>query len=154
MKYDKKPLYRKQNTTTRTHPCDHHMGGKYKWERAKYKKINEFSIVRLSMKGKVMRGYDYTPLFRFLLNKVGCLWNDVFSEAIKRLDKPEPIYWMVSLDHTEKREYVRIGDSSYYSQLYIDEKGYLQKVNSSFEKGNIPIYCFCCTYTFNGELII
>lgn len=154
MKYGKKPLYRKQNTTTRIHPCEHHAGGKYKRERTKYNKINELSIARLSMKGKVNRGYDYTPLFQFLLSKVGRLWNDIFSEVVNRLDKTEPIYWMVSLDNTEKREYVRIGDSSYYSQLYIDNKGYLQKVNPLFDKGSIPIYCSCCMYTFNGELII
>ncbi|MCW2255109.1 hypothetical protein M2263_001200 [Providencia alcalifaciens] len=153
MRHDKKPLYRKQNTTTRIHPCDHNSGGEYRWDRSKNKKIDELSSTRLSMKGKINRGYDYTPLFRFLLSKVGFLWNDVFSEAVNRLDKSEPIFWMVSLERFEDREYIRLGESSYYSQLYIDEGGYLQKVNPLFEKEDLPVFCDCCTYTFNGEIV-
>ncbi|WP_244657907.1 hypothetical protein [Pseudomonas fluorescens] len=74
-------------------------------------------------------GFDYTPLFRFLLAKVGQPWDKVFSEANARLDRPEPVFWMVALHENDKDEYVRIGESSYYSGLWVDEAGLLQKVN-------------------------
>lgn len=41
------------------------------------------------MHGKVKRGLDYTPLFRFLLAKVGMPWNEIHPEAIARLDRSE-----------------------------------------------------------------
>ena len=36
-------------------------------------------------------------MFKFLLSKVGADWDSIFSEAKRRLDKPEPIFWMVAL---------------------------------------------------------
>lgn len=49
----------------------------------------------------------------FLLTKVGQQWDEVYSHAVKRLDKPEPIFWMVALHSHEQRDYVRCGDTCF-----------------------------------------
>ncbi len=102
------------------------------------------------MHGKHRRGLDYTPLFKFLLSKVGSDWNDVFSEAVARLDRPEPIFWLVALNEHEKREYVLMGESTYYSGLYVDTEGRLRVVNPELGPEDITPLCSCCTHTFNG----
>ncbi len=89
------------------------------------------------------------PLFRFLLSKVGQKWDDIFSEALKRLDKHDPVFWLVDLDF-EDGEYgiVRIGESSYYSKLTV-KNGLLIKAD---ENAMAPAKsCTCCTHTFNGK---
>ncbi|WP_305955620.1 hypothetical protein [Pseudomonas sp. R2-37-08W] len=95
-------------------------------------------------------GYDYTPLFRFLLSKVGHPWSKVFSEANARLDRPEPVFWMVALHESDKQEYVSTGENSCYSGLWVDEAGLLQKVNPQLTPEHMKPFCDCCTQTFNG----
>lgn len=150
--YEKKKLYRTVNTVT--HNVNHCYGGEYRWERKKQKLIEVDSPFLQSMRGKKRRGLDYTPLFRFLLSKVGEEWDLVYSEAIKRLDKPDPIFWIVALHSEDKRDFVRCGESSYYNGLYVDVDGILKKVSAELSSTDIPISCNCCTYTFNGIRII
>ncbi|OKO99784.1 hypothetical protein [Xenorhabdus eapokensis] len=145
--HGKKKLYRRVNTTT--HFVFHH-GGEYRWERARQKLIREDMPCFLSMKGKQRRGLDYTPLFMFLLSKVGEKWDAVHSEAIQRLDSPEPLFWLVALHEHEQREYIRCGESSYYNGLFVDGSGFLRKVNPNLSVNDIPVQCQCCTHTFNG----
>lgn len=66
-----KPLYRKVNTRARG--VRHRSGGEYRHERnSKRERRNEDAEVsRGSMHGRQQRGLDYTPLFKFLLSKVG-----------------------------------------------------------------------------------
>ena len=104
------------------------------------------------MFGKKERGLDYTPLFRFLLSKVGCKWDEVFSEAKSRLDKTEPIFWLEALNEPEKKDYVRMGEASYYSGLYVDENGVLQITNPDLKASDMKPFCNCCTHTFNGKV--
>jgi len=106
--------------------------------------------MRRSMHGKAHRGRDYTPLFKFLLSKVGQPWNQVHSEAVSRLDREEPIFWLVALQESERRDYVRVSESSYYSGLYVDSQGLLQRVNPSLDSSSLEPMCKCCTHTFNG----
>jgi len=68
--------------------------------------------------GRSRVGYDYTPLFRFLLSKVGCSWDEVYSAALARLDKREPIFWLVDL-HDPREGVVCVGESSYFSRLTV-----------------------------------
>ena len=96
-------------------------------------------------------GLDYTPLFRFLLTKLGLPWNETYSVAIARLDRSEPIFWLVALQAHEGQEFVRLGESSYYSGLYVDANGLLQIVNPSLNESSIAPFCNCCTHTFNGK---
>lgn len=148
MRGKKEPLYRKVNT--RTHHHDHHKGGHARWERnTKAGKNNE--SMRGSMHSGRMNGLDYKPLFRFLLSKVGQDWNEVHSEAVARLDKEEPIYWLVARTEDEKRPTVGIGESSYFSGLYIDENNRLAIVDPSVKVEDLEPYCSCCTHTFNGK---
>lgn len=136
----KKPLYRKVNTKARG--VHHDFGGDYKNNR------KEKALV--SMRNGAQRGLDYTPLFKFLLSKVGENWDNVHSEAVARLDKEEPIYWMVSKNTENQNDFVRLSESSYYSGLFIDEKNILQKVAPDLSEDTLTPFCNCCTHTFNG----
>ncbi|MFJ4247395.1 hypothetical protein [Pseudomonas sp. NPDC089741] len=148
---DKKPLYRKVNTTAhnvwRNNP-----GGHYRYERNTKAEINSQAL-RGSMHGIKHHGYDYTPLFRFLLSRVGGNWDEIYSEAISRLDRPDPVYWLVAQHEHERRDIVGVGESSCFSGLYIDEQKRLQIVNPTLKAEDMTPTCTCCTHTFNGVVI-
>lgn len=147
MRSEKPPLYRKENTTA--HMSRHNDGKSYGNERNTRKSKDDKSA-RQSMHGKQKRGLDYTPLFKFLLSKVGKNWDSVYSEAVSRLDKPDPIFWLVALHEHEKKSCVLLGESSYYSGLFIDEQGCLQIVDPEIGPSSFSPSCRCCTHTFNG----
>ena len=104
----------------------------------------------MNMKKNVERGLDYTPLYKFLLSKVGQDWDMIHSEAISRLDKEDPIYHLVARNEHEKQDYVRCGESSKYSGLFVDEDNKLQLVNPNLRNEHLFPSCHCCTHTFNG----
>lgn len=131
---------------------EHNSGGDYSNERHTKLEINSEKTHR-SMNGKKNRGLDYTPLFKFLLSKVGQDWTEIHSEALSRLDKEEPIYYLVAKNVEEKEEIVRLGESSFYSGLYIDENNKLQKVNPLADSYMVNVTCKCCTFSFNGAAI-
>lgn len=141
----KQPLYRKVNT--QTHGVRHHVGGDYRNERSRQVLSDARSA---SMHGTQRRGLDYTPLYRFLLSKVGAEWDGVYGEAVTRLDKPDPIFTLVALREDEAREMVRVGESSYFSGLYVDDGGVLQIVNPDLKAEDLEPSCTCCTHTLNG----
>lgn len=143
----KAPLFRRENTTA--HRPNVHIGGEYRDER-NTKKEAQSQAMRRSMHGKERRGRDYTPLFKFLLSKVGSPWSEVYAEAVRRLDKVEPIFWLVAMDESQRKDYVRVGESSYYSGLFVNEQGLLQRVNPSMGPSSLAPSCKCCTHTFNG----
>ncbi len=146
----KEPLYRKDNKTPYNYRGN--TGGHYRHTRHT-KKVEGFEGNRMSMKSGEQRGVDYTPLFRFLLSKIGQDWSKVHSEAVSRLDKPDPIWWMVAIDESDKKERVRIGESSLWSGLYVDENNLLQKVNPNYTVNEVYPSCPCCTCTFNGSVV-
>jgi hypothetical protein len=148
-KTDKEPLFRKVNTHARG--VRHRFGGDYRNERQSNAANLEDSTHK-SMHGKIRRGLDYTPLFRFLLSKVDSSWDEVYSEAVSRIDKPDPIFWMVALEPHERKDYFLSGESTYYSGLYVDEKGRLQIVNPDLGPSSLTPFCACCTHTFNGSV--
>jgi hypothetical protein len=143
----KPPLYRKVNTTA--HGVHHPTGGAYRDER-NGKAQQRSEATRQSMHSRRHRGRDYTPLFKFLLSKVGKRWDDVYSEARGRLDNPEPVFWLVALHEHERQPYVCVGESSYYSGLFVDAEGLLQVVDPSLGPSSLVPLCKCCTHTFNG----
>ncbi|MGP0846086.1 hypothetical protein, partial [Serratia sp. CY83965] len=122
----KKKLYRRESVTSKGPIAS---GGEYRWGRHGKQADDEQLPLRESMHGRIQHGMDYTPLFQFLLSKVGHPWNEVHSEAVSRLDKPAPIFYLVALHRKNWRSYVCCGESSYYSGLCVDERGILQKVN-------------------------
>lgn len=137
---NKKPLYRKVNTRARG---VHHLhGGDFKNTRHRESGVG--------MRKGIQRGLDYTPLFKFLLAKVGCPWSEVHSEVVSRLDKNEPIHWLVAMNYASANEVVRVGESSYFSGLYVNEEGILRIVNPDIDENTLEPLCKCCTHTFNG----
>lgn len=148
MNRDKKPLYRKVNTRARG--VRHNFGGDFKYSRNTKRDTPE--QVKGSMYGSKERGLDYTPLFRFLQSKVGLDWNKVFSEAKSRLDKSEPIFWLVAENEDDKQDYVRIGAATYFSGLYVDNDGKLQLTNPTLKAKDMKPFCDCCTHTLNGKV--
>jgi hypothetical protein len=150
----KEPLYRKVNTRARG--VHHRSGGDFRHERnSKRETRNEaHEVKRGSMHGTKNRGLDYTPLFRFLLSKVGEDWATVHAEAIKRLDREEPIYWMVARTEANKKPYVWTGDNAAFSGLYVDAAGKLAKVAPDFRNEDLTPSCPCCTHTFNGAVLV
>ena len=142
MKKDIKPLYRKVNS--KAYNCKHNSGPDAKDDRNTKKGMPK------SMKKNDQRGLDYTPLYKFLLSKIGEDWGVVFATAIRRLDKEEPIYHLVARTEADRENYVRCGESSFYSGLYIDENNKLQLVNPSLKNEDLFPSCSCCTHTLNG----
>ena len=143
----KEPLYRKVNTTA--HRVHHGQGGDF--SDGRHARATQFDeAVRSPMHGRRQLGLDYTPLFRFLISKVGAKWDGVYSEAVARLDRADPIFWLVALRPDERRRYVLIGESSYYSGLYVDDAGLLQLVDPVVGPSSLVPRCRCCTHTFNG----
>ena len=98
----------------------------------------------------ISTGLITPPLFRFLLSKVGHQWDNVFSEANARLDRPDPVFWMVALHESDTRDYVVLDENSYYSGLCVDEAGLLQKVNPQLTPEQMNPVCDGYTHTFNG----
>jgi hypothetical protein len=142
------PLYRRVNTTAHSLHRQS-LGDSFANER-NTKQVLRSEASHRSMSAKKQRGLDYTPLFRFLLSKAGSEWNAVHAEAVRRLDRPDPIFWLVALQEHERKDYVLVGDSSYYSGLYVDGAGLLQVVNPSLSPSSFIPLCKCCTHTFNG----
>lgn len=145
MNKDKKPLYRKVADAMNNH---HNKGSEARYDRNTKKGVSK------SMKKNVDRGLDYTPLYKFLLSKVGQDWNKIHSEAISRLDKEEPIYHLVAMNDVEKKDVVICGESSQYSGLFVDENNFLQKVNPLVTNETLYPSCSCCTHTFNGVKLV
>ncbi|WP_067710020.1 hypothetical protein [Nocardia yamanashiensis] len=143
---DKPPLYRKDNTTARgARP----RGGEYR-HRRNTKRVANSDVTQEGMGRVERRGRDYTPLFRFLLSKVGSDWEGTYAEAQSRLDQSEPIFWLVAVREADRRDYVRVSESTYYSGLYVADDGTLQVVNPGIDASSLEPRCGCCTHTFNG----
>lgn len=137
-------MYRKVNTKARG--VHHHFGEKYKHTRGTKQGGTP------KMKQGVMRGLDHTPLYRFLLSKVGQPYSQVHSEAVSRLISAEPISHMVINDIEGDCGYFGAGESSYYSTLYVDDNGILQIVDPDVNENTLEPSCHCCTHTFNGKV--
>ena len=148
MNKEKSKLFRKVNT--KTFNVHHDFGGDFKTTRNSKKATLEQTKGKMS--GKKERGLDYTPLYRFLLSKVGGNWDEIYSEAKARLDKVDPIYTIVALKEEDREDYVRVGESSYFSGLFVDDRNILQISNPNLNAKDMKPFCTCCTHTFNGKL--
>ncbi|WEQ56422.1 hypothetical protein LV564_04875 [Komagataeibacter nataicola] len=144
-----RPLYRKVNTRTRG--VKHGSGQKFSWDRHTKKALNNPSL-QASMHGGQQHGRDYTPLFRFLLSRVGQRWDDVFREACARLDGTAPIFSMVATCEADRCAYFRADENSYFSGLFVDEDGILSLVAPEMNEDSLKPTCACCTHSFNGKV--
>ena len=141
-----KMLYRKVNTKARG--VHHHFGGDYRHVR------NGKGAESVKMKRGVRRGLDYTPLYMFLLSKLGQAWDGIYAEAVNRLDHPDPIFHLVARSPEQQQAVVCVGESTYYSGLYVDAQGFLQKVAPELGPEHLEPRCACCTHTFNGKRLV
>ncbi len=146
-----KPLYRKVNTKARN--CHHNKGGDARHDR------NTKAGLKRPMKKDVNRGLDYTPLYMFLLSKVGQDFTAIHKEALSRLDSEDAIYHLVLTPEVirqghGKYGYVNCGESSRYSALFIDEDNTLQKLMPNLTNEQLYPSCHCCTHTFNGKPLV
>lgn len=141
----KQPLYRKVAKAINNH---HFKGSNAKYDRNTKRGISK------TLKKNIKRGLDYTPLYKFLLSKVGQNFNDIYREVIKRVSDRKAIFHMFRKHEFETGDFVRIGESSFYSKLYIDENNIIQKVNPDLKNEDFSPSCWCCTYTFNGSKLI
>ena len=148
MNETKPPHFRKENTTA--YAMRHRHDARDFGDTRNTKAARTSEATRLPMHGKERRGRDYTPLFRFLLSKVGQPWTVVHSEAVARLDRVDPIFWLVALREEDREDYVRTGESSCFSGLYVDDDGVLRIVNPEIGPSTLEPNCRCCTHTFNG----
>ncbi|WP_421702284.1 hypothetical protein [Aliiroseovarius sp.] len=141
----KKPLWRKVNRRTyKVHREDLH--GEARDMRAAGGEESMHSTRR--------QGRDYTPLYKFLLSKVGENWDAVHAEAVSRLDDSAPIFYMVALKEADRRPVMRSGESTYYSGLYVDAAGRLAVVDPGINHTTFEPFCACCTHTFNGKPLV
>jgi hypothetical protein len=149
------PLWRKVNT--RTHGVHHApAAGDFRHDRntKAERETEDAGVTRGKMRQGVRHGRDYTPLYRFLLSKVGQPWSEVHSEAVARLDEEAAIYRLVALDRRNGRCVVRVGESSFYSGLFVDEAGTLLRVEPGPRNADLWPTCPCCTHTFDGERLV
>lgn len=148
----KEPLYRKVNSKARG--CRHNSGSQAKYERHTKNGMNR------SMKKGKERGLDYTPLYKFLLSKVGQPWNEVYREAKSRILDESKIWNMVnknavnSVGPNHYGNYFRYGESSYFSTLMIDQAGILVFINPNLRVEMFEPTCPCCTHSFNGKTFV
>lgn len=103
------------------------------------------------MRQGLRHGLDYTPLYRFLVSKVGKDWNAVYSEAVARLDHEAPVWHLVSRSTDNGDAIIRVDESSYFSGLFVADDGTLQKVDADLTAKTMRPFCACCTHTFNGD---
>lgn len=158
MKIDKiKPLYRKVNRKSSYQcRCAEAKGGRFAWARHS-KAMRQFDGRHLPMSratsNYLSTGYDYTPLFRYLLSRVGDPWDDIYAYVKPRLNTTEPIWHIVSQPGipASRGSFFCLGEGSYWSRLWIDDEGRLQRVDPT--QANAEPGCWCHTYSFNGSRI-
>lgn len=146
----RKPLFRKINSKALR--SNHGRGGEARWNR-NTKGGHDNPAVFLKMKSNHQHGLDYNPLFKFLLRKVGGKWSEIHSEAISRLDREEPIFWLVAKTEVEAKDIIRVGESSYYGGLFVDSSGILQRLDPISSASDFLPGCPCCTHSYNGVVL-
>ena len=107
---------------------DPHYNGKYhyRYERARRKR-DEKSFMPMGHNfhhGGASPNYDYSPLYRFLTASVGKCWDDVYSEAVQRLNSTKPIWWYVDLRYDVGNTRIRLGVRP--ERFYIDHNHILK----------------------------
>jgi hypothetical protein len=148
MRGEKPLLYRKVNSTAY---LARHGTGRSASEDRNTKDAKRDESTRGSMHPNLRHGFDYTPLYRFLLSRVGAEWAGTYQEAASRLDQVEPIFRMVQKSGEPQFPYLRSGESTYFSTLFVDADGRLAICDPSVTKDTLEPMCKCCTHTFNGQ---
>lgn len=77
-------------------------------------------------------GYDYTPLFMFLLKNVGQDFDEILKEITPRLNTIEPVYWIV--DKSITREQVTDYLNNLEKNKEVIKKGYYDSGCDDYNK--------------------
>ncbi len=127
---EKEKLYRKVNKKSLSSLYDTIRGGEYRWHRQKHKRVDfENPVNFLSMRsGKY--GRDFTPLYRFLTSKVGRDWDEVYSEAVSRIERVDRAKIFDLVGKRTDYPIVRLGEATHFYRLYVDENNILQFVDA------------------------
>lgn len=72
--------------------------------------------------------YDITPLYEFLVSKVGCDWNDVYSEICKKIKND---YYRYCIDQYISKPYSYILSNIIYDENYIPRNRYGRIITQS-----------------------
>lgn len=159
--YKDKKLYRKENKSSLSYIGHKDTGGDFRHDR-NTKRLKNFEGNRWKMSSRKERGVDFTPLYKFLLSKVGEDFDEVYSEAMSRMDgKRAPIFWMI-VENTYIEEGILKNsngtivrpdfnnEEAKFSTLYIDDENKLRKV-SDLNKSEFKLEsCGCCTQSLDG----
>ena len=58
----------------------------------------------------------------------------------------------MAINDEDKQDYVRVGESSYFSGMFVDENGILQLTDPGLSAKDLTPFCTCCTHTLNGKV--
>lgn len=145
MQKEPAPLYRKINK--KAYGAHYLRGGHARYDR------NTKEGISRSMKKGVRRGLDYSPLYMFLLSKVGCKWPEVHSEAVSRLPKRDTILEDI-FKPGKRAPVIWGGGSAMYTGMFIDENDILRTVTPEVKNEELVPQCGCCTNTYNGRELV
>jgi len=73
-----------------------------------------------------------------------------FCRSEPRLDTTDPVFWLVARSSNVARDFVLVGESSYFSGMFINPEGILQLARPELTAEDMVATCTCCTHTFNG----
>ena len=126
---EKELLYRKRNKRSLRTTYYENTGGEARWYRNSKKEKFDFDNEVTTQKMKKNKlGLDFQPLHNFILSKVGCIADEVHSEALQRMKGQELEFhriWKYTFDG--KSDSVRTDENTYYATLVIDEEGIIRK---------------------------
>lgn len=102
---------------------------------------------------KDVRQLDFTPLYKYLQSKVGEDYDTVYSNVVERIPRNQRgvIDYIVMADNTGDGV-ARLGESTYFRTLYVDENNKLQFVNKDY-KQTVSKWCYMDTTTLDGKTI-
>lgn len=160
MKSDKKKkLYRERNFRQRWDEYNYHP--KYSWKRHSKQAMKDLENeithegMTKSKHGDQGEGYDYTPMFKFVLKHIGEDVDKIYSEVCRRTNERGKYLFNVLVSRKPKDELnplLRLGETSFWSQLYVDENNKIQKVEPNMQGAWIT-YGGQWGQSFNGKSV-
>jgi hypothetical protein len=140
-----KPLWRKLNKEKSYKTHDLKVG-------AEFDKNTKEGVKRSMRSDNRNRGIkDYTPLYKYLIKHVGEDFDKICSDIYPRIDDRDAIWHIIADNENKKKPIARVGNNSYYNELYVDENNILQIVDPELKNSDLYPSCDCCTHSFNGK---
>lgn len=138
-------LYRKVNRRVYREGGGVKKGSKYSYSRHSKESNKRFDEgvgykepIKNAKSNYITSGYDYTPLFMFLLKNVGQDFDEILKEVTPRLNTIEPVYWMV--DKSITREQVTDYLNNLEKNKNIIKKGYYNSGRDEYNKAQHALF--------------